>query len=344
MKKANSICSTLLWLLLLSLFLAGCTTVKATGERHLTLMGESQEIARGKQVNEQIQRSMKLYPDKELQTYVDHLGKEIAATTERPDLPWEFHILDDEAVNAFALPGGFIYVTRGIMAYFENEAQLVGVLGHEIAHVTGKHTVIRMSKSVLAQVGFGMAQILAPELKGLAPAARAGLQLLFLKFSREDETEADILGVRYMRNVNVDPRELIDVMEMLARVSQDEEKGSIPQWASTHPLPENRRETITSHLKTVSRRLYEPVERSSYLRRLDGMTYGKDPRDGIVRGNHFYHPDLRFKYAFPPTWKVVNQKQAAIGISPNKDAVIQMTLAKQRSAEEALRDMFRKQG
>jgi predicted Zn-dependent protease len=330
--------------LFLTLALPACQTIEATGARRLTLIGESQEIALGSQANEQILKTMPLYPDEELQAYVNDLGTSIAATTERPELPWSFRILDDDVVNAFALPGGYIYVTRGIMAHFENEAQLAGVLGHEIGHVTGKHSVIRMSKSVLAQLGLGAAQIIAPELEGLAPLAGAGLQLLFLKFSRDDEIESDLLGVRYMQNVEQDPRELISVMEMLGRVSQAEREGVLPQWASTHPLPENRSEILSEHLHSIEEVEFQPVERESYLRRLEGMTYGKDPREGIIRQNVFSHPDMRFRYVFPREWQIMNQKQAVIGISPRKDAVIQLSLSSHASARAGLQALFRQEG
>ncbi|MFP4071380.1 MAG: M48 family metalloprotease [Desulfovibrionales bacterium] len=336
--------SNLLALVLTALFLAGCQTIEATGQRRLTLISESQEITMGTQANEQILESMSLYPDEDLQTYVNELGLRIAATTERPELPWSFRILDDDVVNAFALPGGYIYVTRGIMAHFENEAQLAGVLGHEIGHVTGRHSVIRMSKSVLAQLGLGAAQILVPEVGGLTQAAGAGLQLLFLKFSRDDEIESDLLGVRYMQNIREDPRELIDVMEMLARVSETEQRGALPQWAMTHPLPENRREIIAEQLRSTDPVQYQPVNREGYLRRLEGMTYGKDPREGIIRENVFYHPDMRFQYDFPNTWQIVNQKKAVLGISQAKDAVIQISLSDRESAVAALQTMFRQEG
>jgi predicted Zn-dependent protease len=334
----------LISILLLCLLVSACQTIAATGERRLTLIGESQEIAMGEQANEQIEKTMSLYEDDELQAYVDDLGKRIAASTERPELPWAFRILDDDAVNAFALPGGYIYITRGIMAHFENQAQLAGVLGHEIGHVTGKHSVVRLSKSVLAQLGLGVAQVFAPELQGLAPLAGAGLQLLFLRFSRDDEIESDLLGVRYMLNVGENPRELIEVMEMLARVSQAREGGRLPQWASTHPHPENRSQIIADHLQTLDAPKDLPVDREGYLRRLDGMAYGKNPREGIARKNAFYHPDMRFELRFPEGWQIANQRQAVVGVSPRTDAIIQLTLSPHQTAREGLRALFRQQG
>jgi predicted Zn-dependent protease len=298
----------------------------------------------GSQADEQLQKSIGLYPNEDLQAYVSELGMHIAAATERPDLPWTFRVIDDEAVNAFALPGGYIYITRGIMAHFENQAQLAGVLGHEIGHVTGKHSVIRLSRSVLAQLGLGVAQVFAPELQGLAPLAGAGLQLLFLRFSRDDEIEADLLGVRYMLQAGENPRQMIEVMEMLARVSQAREGGMLPQWASTHPYPENRSRIIADHLQALDVPHDLPVEREGYLRRLEGMTYGKNPREGIIRKNAFYHPDMRFELRFPEGWQVANQRQAVVAVSPRKDALIQLTISPHQTAREGLRALFRQEG
>ncbi len=335
---------TCLLLLVLSGLVAACQTIEATGERQLSLIGEQQEVSIGRESDKEIIKTMGLYEDEELQEYVQQLGGKIAATTERPDLPWTFRVVDDDAVNAFALPGGYIYLTRGILAHFENEAQLAGVLGHEIAHVTAKHSVIRLSKTMVTQLGLGVAMVVVPELQKFAPLASQGMQLLFLKFSRDDETESDMLGVRYMRNVNEDPRELIEVMEMLGRISEAREGGMVPQWASTHPYPENRVQDIAARIQELKPQDYRPVERESYLNRLDTMVYGKDPRQGIVRESMFYHPDMQFEYAFPDGWEIMNQRSAVVGISPAQDAVIQMSVVKADSPQQALQELFRQEG
>ncbi len=179
----------------------GCTTVKATGEQRLNLVGEEQEIQMGRDADVQIVATMGLYPDAGLQSYVKALGERIAATTERPKLPWTFRVVDDDVVNAFSLPGGFIYVTRGILSTLNNEAELAGVLGHEIGHVTAMHSVIRISETQLTQLGLGVAGAVAPGLQSYLGLAGVGLQLMYLKFSREDELQADGLGVRYMVDV-----------------------------------------------------------------------------------------------------------------------------------------------
>lgn len=326
--------------------LAGCQTVAATGERRLNLISESQEIQMGREADQQIVASMGLYADPQLEEYVEAMGQKIAATTERPDLPWTFRIVDDDVVNAFALPGGFIYVTRGILSTLTNEAELAGVLGHEIGHVTAKHSVIRISEAQLAQLGLGVASIVSPGLQNYLPLAGIGLQLLFLRFSRDDETQADELGVRYMAGVGEDPRELIGVMQALDAVSKAQGGGAIPEWLSTHPTPANRERRLAEQMQVlgVGERQFEPVDRDGYLRRLSGMVYGKNPREGYSRGSTFYHPDLQFLLVFPQEWKVVNQKQAVVGISPQQDAAIQLSLARESTVGAAAQGLFNQEG
>jgi len=215
----------------------GCVTNPATGARQLILVSERQEIQLGMDADPQISASYGLYPDSAIQQYVRTLGEELAATSERPQLPWTFRVVDDPVVNAFALPGGFIYVTRGIMAYFGSEAELASVLGHEIGHVTARHSAAQMSQAQLAQLGLGVGVVLLPELADYAGLAQAGLGLLFLKFGRDDERQADGLGFRYMTRVGYDPREMPGVFAMLGRVSEASGSPGIPVWLSTHPDP-----------------------------------------------------------------------------------------------------------
>ncbi len=320
--------------------MTACQTIDATGERQLSFIGSQQEIEMGKSSNEDIVKAMGLYRDESLQHYVQQLGLRIAATTERPELPWTFQVIDDDTVNAFAVPGGYIYLTRGILAHFENEAQLAGVLGHEIAHVTAKHSIIRMSKNMVTQLGLGIATIAVPELREFSSMLGQGVQLLFLKFSRDDETEADKLGIRYMLNVNENPQELVDVMAMLGRLSMTTEGGRLPQWASTHPLPANRMDYIQSRINELPAATYEPVDRNGYLRRLDGLTYGEDPRQGFTRDSTYYHPDMDFQISFPKRWRVLNQRSAVLAVSPQKDAAFQITLAENVDPRQALRTFF----
>jgi len=329
-----------------TVILSACATVEATGERYLPLISEQEEIRLGRESDRQIQQTIGLYPEEGLQEYVDALGQRIASTTERPDLPWTFRVLDDPVVNAFALPGGYIYVTRGIMTHFENEAQLAGVLGHEIGHVTAKHSVIRIGRRQLAQLGVGVVAIAAPELEPFIPLAGLGLELLFLSYSRDDERQSDRLGVRYMTRIGEDPRELIDVMEMLDSVTQGHAAGAMPVWLSTHPTPANRKQIIADRIAELEadQRTFEPVERESYLGRLDGIVYGPNPREGSSSGGVFFHPELRFRYSFPSGWAIINRKQSVVATPSSREAVIGISLSEQGSPAAAAQAFYGQRG
>lgn len=325
--------------------MTSCAVNPATGARQFTLFSEAQEIEMGREYDPQIVAQMGLYPDEELQRYVHELGTRLAAQSERPHLPWTFRVLDDPVVNAFALPGGYIYVTRGILAHLGSEAELAGVLGHEIGHVTARHSVGRMSTQQLAQLGLAIGTALRPDLEGLAGVASAGLQVAFLKYGRDDERQADDLGVRYMLRGNYDPREMPQVFDMLDRVTRDAGGGGTPEWLSTHPNPGNRRERMEAQVAAHQGDFTSTVAgRDSYLKRLDGLIYGENPREGFFRGNQFFHPDLAFRYTFPEGWQTANQKNAVLAVSPNQDAMIQITLAEGRDPEAAARAFLGQQG
>ena len=340
--------TTVAALLVVALSASGCSTNPATGKRQIALMGEEQEIAMGREADQQIVQQLGLYEDQDVQAYVNRLGKQLAADSERPNLPWTFRVVDDPVVNAFALPGGFIYVTRGLMTHLSSEAELVSVLGHEIGHVTGRHSVEQMSKAQLAQIGLIAGMVLKPELAQFGDLAQTGLGLLFLKYGRDDEREADSLGLRYLVREQYDPREMPQVFETLRRVGEAESQGKqgrVPGWLSTHPAPENRIEAISSQIAQINQDFANAkVGREPYLRQLDDMTFGQNPREGYFLGNRFIQPDLGFEIRFPEGWKTSNQKEAVGAMSPRQDAVVVVTLAPQQSPEAAAQAFFNQQG
>ncbi|RPJ70403.1 MAG: peptidase M48, partial [Acidobacteria bacterium] len=322
---------------------AGCATNPVTGKRELALVSEAQEIAMGREADKQVIGAYGLYPDERLQEYVQALGTRMAAKTERPDLPWTFRVVDDAAVNAFAIPGGFIYVTRGILTHLNSEAELATIVGHEIGHVTARHSVNQMSKQQLAQIGLVAGMVLSPQIARFGNLAQTGMGLMFLQFSRSDESQSDELGLKYMTSAGYDPREMVDVFRMLEGVSQQAGGGRLPQWLSSHPNPENREAWAAKASATVS----TPglvVNREPYIRRLDGMVFGENPREGFFEGGVFRHPDLAFRMSFPPEWKGSNQKQAVGAVSPNQDAMVVLQLAPVKTAEAAAQQFASQEG
>ncbi len=325
--------------------ITSCAVNRATGERHLNLIGESREIAMGQQADSQVIVSLGLYDDASLQRYVQEIGTRLAATSERPDLPWTFRVVDDASVNAFALPGGFIYVTRGIMTYIMNEAELSGIIGHEIGHVTAQHAVHSMSNQEITQLGITAGMMIKPELQQYGQYLNAGLGLLYLKFSRDDESQADHLGFRYMVRAGYDPHQMTSVFDMLSRVSEAGGGGRLPDWLETHPNPEHRSEDFQKEIDTLAtgqNRLL--VNQESYLRHIDGMVFGQNPREGFFRETHFYHPDLEFEFEFPSGWQTANQKAVVAAVSSDQDAILQITMEQGTSGAKAANRFFGQQG
>jgi predicted Zn-dependent protease len=323
----------------------GCARNPVTGKSELSLVSEAQEIQMGQQASKEVAQSIGLYNDANVQSYVAGIGKRMAANSERPKLPWEFHVVDDASVNAFALPGGFIYVTRGLMTSINDEAELVTVVGHEIGHVTNRHSVQQISKAQLAQLGLGIGSILSSDIARFGQLASAGLSILFLKYSRDAENQADQAGFHYALQQGYDVREMTKVFETLDRISETGGGGKLPEWLATHPNPGNRIKHIEKMLDTTHVDLSRAkVNREEYLRRLQGMTFGEDPRQGYFEGTHFYHPQMRFQVHFPDGWKVQNTPAAVASLSPNQDAIIQLALAGQGSPEQAAQQFLSQQG
>jgi len=281
-----------------------------------------------------------------VQRYVSGLGLTLARASERPELPWTFRVIDDPVVNAFAVPGGFIYVTRGLMAHLNSEAELVAVLGHEIGHVTARHSAAQMSKAQVAGLGLMVGAVVSPEFAQNAQAASQGLQLLFLKFGRDDERQADELGLRYLRRTGFDARQMPAVYTMLGRVSATNPNGRVPTWLATHPDPEDRRGRMERAVAAIpAESLGRTVNRVQYLQQVDGLVYGPDPREGFFKGTAFFHPEMQFRIDFPAGWATSNQKQAVVAMSPQQDAVVGLTLEqKARTPQAAAQAFFAEQG
>lgn len=311
-----------------ALAIAGCAVNPVTGERQLSLISEAQEIELGRGAAAEVQGSIGLVDDAALQAYVNRIGTALAAESERPNLPWSFGVVDDPTPNAFALPGGFIFVTRGLLNLMDSEAELASVLGHEIGHVTARHSVTQISRQQLAQFGLGLGGVLFPDLAPVGQALGAGLQLLFLKHGREAERQADELGFNYARAEGYDVGEMADVFAALQRVGNREDRSPLPSWLATHPAPAERIEAVKERIAGLGPQPPEArLGRAEFLGQIDGLVYGANPRNGFFRENVFFHPDLRFRMAVPPEWQTANLPQAVVAASPQGNAMVQLTLA-----------------
>jgi predicted Zn-dependent protease len=314
-------------LLVVVLVAWGCATNPATGRRQLMLMSEQEEIQIGKQSDAEIREQMGLYDNPDLQAYVRAVGQKLVASSHRPNLPWSFAVVDEPAVNAFAVPGGFIYLTRGILPFLRDEAQLAGVLGHEIGHVDARHSAEAYSRQLGAGIGLAIAGVFAPSTQPLQGLAGAGLGVLFLKYGREAELESDRLGVEYAAGQGWDPGGVPGMLSTLARL--DEANGSsrgVPNWALTHPPAADR---VSRVQEAVSKAPSGgSTNASAFERHLDGMVFGDSREKGIVRGTEFLHPILRFAVSFPEGWQITNsdeQVSARRDTDSNSGMILELT-------------------
>ena len=321
-------------LLIVASLLTACATNPVTGKREISFMSEDKEIAIGRELDAEVRQQMGLYEDEELQRYVRELGMDLARRSQRPNLPWSFAVLDSPAVNAFALPGGFIYITRGILPYLDNEAQLVGVLGHEIGHVTARHSAQQYTRGMGTSIGVLAASIFVPEVAPFANLAEGGLGVLFLKFGRDDEIQADALGAEYAASGGWDPEEVPAFLTTLARIAETTDRNGVPNWMSTHPQPENRAakvgDTVKKVLGTTSPDGNWKLDRDAYLSRIDGVVFGDDPEEGVVRGNLFLHAPLRFALEFPEGWEITNSEEQVVAQEPGNKIFMVLRTIEQR--------------
>jgi predicted Zn-dependent protease len=263
-----------------------------------------------------------------LQEYVTRIGNDLAKVSHRPALPWHFTVVDDPVVNAFAVPGGYIYLTRGILEHMNNEAEMAGVLGHEIGHVTARHSVTQISQGQLMSLGLGLGSVFSSRFRQVGGLAQMGLEVLMLKYSRDHERQGDQLGLEYMAKCGYDPMQISKFFQVFMGMS--EESGqSIPNWLSSHPSPPDRIErTIAdgSRIKQESGRQDFKINADEFLPKLENLIYGENPREGFVEKGRFVHPDLRFQMDIPQTWKVENTKSAVIVAEPGGGAIVELSL------------------
>ena len=309
--------------------LSACTTNPATGEQNFTaFMSPSQEMEIGAEEHPKVMKEFGgAYEDAEVQRYVTSLGRFLASSSEMPDLPFTFTVLDSPVVNAFALPGGYVYVTRGLMALANSEAELAGVVAHEIGHVTGRHTAQRYSQAVAASIGVNILSILVDN-PALSNLAGTGAQLYLLGFSRDQELEADRLGIRYLARTGYDPMAMRSFLSQLeaesalsARIAGKEGVEPVPDLFRTHPRTADR---ITQAAQEARGQTNATLawDREVYLKMIDGLVWGDSPKQGFVRGRVFAHPGLHFRFEAPPGFRLTNRDEAVVGEHENGSLVI----------------------
>jgi predicted Zn-dependent protease len=313
--------------------MTGCATNPVTGKADVVTMSAAQEIEIGRKMHPQILQQYGRYSDEALQAYVNETGQRIAKASHLPNLQFTFTVLDSEEINAFALPGGYVYVTRGIMAYLNSEAELVAVLGHEVGHVTARHAVRQQTGATAAGVGATLIGVLTGS-GDLANIANMAGTALVRGYGRDMELEADSIGAEYLARLGYDPEAMIDVVRLLKNQEMLEvqiarQEGREPRVYhgvfSTHPDNDTRLKEVVASAGKAASGESRPDGRDAYLRRIEGLPLGPSREQGAVRGSRFYHGTLGMTVAFPSGWAVQNLPRKVVATSPQKDSMLQLT-------------------
>jgi predicted Zn-dependent protease len=351
-------------LLTAAAMLAACGTQvvnPVTGQTERSVMSEQDEIAQGKKAHEQVLQEYGVYANPRLQTYVNEVGQKLAKQSHRANLAWTFTVLDSPEINAFALPGGYVYVTRGIMAYLDSEAELAGVIGHEIGHVTARHGAQRATRQQNAGLGVIAATVLGAVLEGagvggatdlasqVSQTAAAGY---VASYSREQELQADQLGAEYLARNQYNPQNMIDVIAVLknqerfaAETAKAEGKAqpSAASWLASHPSNDKRLADI-KQIAAKYQGSYGDDGRTRYLQAVNGMTFGDSREQGVTRGRNFYHEGLGIALTAPTGWQVQNSPEAIVLANGAGDAGLIVRLVPPKAGsthEEVIRNVVK---
>jgi predicted Zn-dependent protease len=330
------------------LLLAACGTKvvnPVTGQSERSAMSEQAEIAAGAKNHEAVLQEYSVLNNPGLQAYVNNIGQRLASHSHRSQLKWTFTVLDSPEVNAFALPGGYVYVTRGIMAYLDSEAELAGVIGHEIGHVTARHGAQRATRQQNAGLGAMAATVLGLvlETKGVGGATQAASQAAqqaaagyVASYSREQESQADRLGAEYLARNGYNPANMVDVIAVLKRqelfaADAARAQGRAPaapgstNYLSSHPSNDQRLADITQ-VAAGYKGQYSDDARTRYLKAIEGMPYGSSREQGVVRGAHFFHEGLGIAITAPPGFEIRNTPEAVMVVAASGEAGLIMRL------------------
>ncbi len=344
------------------LLLSACVSEPSaiTGEKQSFGYSWDQEVQMGAEVDQEITQEMGLYEHPQIQAYVEQVGQRVLAQSDlrdpnAPDIyrgtEFTFRVMDSPVVNAFAVPGGYVYVTRGLLTHVQNEAQLAVVLGHEIAHVAARHSSQQARRAQLSQIGLMAGAILGQQVLGdrignmgeLLNLGSQALELFMMRYSREAEHESDTLGVGYAQRAGYAAGESAEFFHSLQRLSAAEGRG-LPTWQSTHPDPGDRANRVRELATTTPTPGAPIVAEEEYLRRIEGIVVGEDPREGFTQNGVFYHPTLRFQFPVATGWKLENQKSAVVMAEPNGRALMGLRLAPVQRARDAAAQFVQESG
>lgn len=309
-----------------SLGLEACSVNPATGEKQFAaLMSPQQEVSVGASEHQKIEEQYGFIKDAALVNYVNQIGQRVTRDTERPDVEYKFFVLDSPIVNAFALPGGYIYVSRGLLALANNEAELASVLGHEAGHITARHTAERYSKGVVTSLGTNLLSIAIGN-AAVSDVLGVGANLYLSSYSRTQENQADSLGIRYMTRAGYDAQAVPAFLESLQKQSQLEDRmrgrssSPLASYFSTHPATGDR--VALTNAEVAQHPKGGDTNRSAYLKAINGLIYGDSAEHGFVRGQSFVHPVMGFAFDVPEGFNVENQPAQVVMTHPSGAAAI----------------------
>ena len=334
----------------LALALTNCAQNPVSGRANFVTMSETQEVQTGRQEDVKVRQEYGVYDNKALQQYVNEVGQRLGKASHRPQLQYTYVVVDSPEINAFALPGGYIYVTRGILAYLNSEAELAAVLGHETGHVTARHGVQQMSAATAAGVGATLVGIFVPALRNQAGDTAIGLlgNALLSGYGREHELEADKLGAEYLYRTGYDPQAMIKVIGVLknqelfdAEVAKAEgrQPRSYHGLFASHPDADQRLQEVVGEAGKLAGS--GRVNQEEFLRMIDKVPFGYSESQGFVRNFTFYHRELGLVLKFPDTWRISNKPDSVSASNRGDDVMIEMRLAGR--AQGAPADILRKQ-
>ena len=321
-----------MWLLVFNWLLAGCATNPVSGESDFVLMSEQQEIALGQRYNSEILKDMPAYEDAKLTAMVQSIGEELAAHSHRSGLDYHFTIVDSPNVNAFALPGGYIYITRGMLAYLNSEAELAAVLGHEIGHVTARHSVRQHSAETTTNV-IGTVVSVTTGIQGVDELTGMVGTAIVRGYGREHELEADRLGAEYMARSGYDPDAMLEVIGILKDQESFEKKRAKEEGRepnvyhglfSTHPENDARLQEVVAAARQHKTGASMRINRDGFISALEGLHFGESESEGVIRGNRFYHESLDFTLAFPTGWQIENRDDRVVAMAAAGDGFMQL--------------------